>query len=700
MNLQNWIQDLFAARRAGRVCPGKRIFGQNARVHLECSSIKPFMSLSFARRAAICLCWGIFLTASAKVWGQTNYYSANGTEYAVVGSLPGDQVFPDVALNTNGGFVVWQDYFTDGLGWGVSARRLDGTLSGTLGAFRVNAQGTNDQENARVALLKNGGAVFVWQGGKAGYQHIFARFLTPANTFLTTTDLVVSTFANNFQINPAVATLNNGNVVVVWASFNQAGSNTLQDVYAKILSPSGLTISNEFLVNQFTNFNQRTPVIAALQGGGFVIAWVSEQERTALNLSGIDNVNGTSPDLIGQPSVDIYARIFNGSGAAAGNEFPVNTDSNPCANPSVAAGSDGGFMVAWTARDMTNSQNSLDIYSRSFSGAGTGGTALRVNSHLYGDQYAPRLSAVGTDYLAVWTSLAQDGSREGVFGQFLTGNGGTVGGEFRVNTTTVSQQMQPAVASDGVGQFLVVWTSFTGYPNNFDLFAQRYLNVAVVLQPMAAPFVYAPFTLSNGVYQPQLVVSWPPLLGISVSNYEVYVDGATTNSGVTSGNQWVMTALNNLKTNSTHSFQLKYWTTDNRHSPISPPASGTTWSGKNWGGIPYEWMTQYFGSNTNLWPSATADTDGDGANNLKEFTTGTVPTNSASVLRVQLSNSPQGMFLSWPTVPGLTYQVQVKTNLAAAWNNFGTPRFAAGVSDSIYVGGGPAAYYQIMVLQQ
>jgi len=206
--------------------------------------------------------------------------------------------------------------------------------------------------------------------------------------------------------------------------------------------------------------------------------------------------------------------------------------------------------------------------------------------------------------------------------------------------------------------------------------------------------------LSNGVYQPQLVVSWPPLLGISVSNYEVYVDGATTNSGVTSGNQWVMTALNNLKTNSTHSFQLKYWTTDNRHSPISPPASGTTWSGKNWGGIPYEWMTQYFGSNTNLWPSATADTDGDGANNLKEFTTGTVPTNSASVLRVQLSNSPQGMFLSWPTVPGLTYQVQVKTNLAAAWNNFGTPRFAAGVSDSIYVGGGPAAYYQIMVLQQ
>ena len=76
-------------------------------------------------------------TASA----QTNYYSANGTEYAVVGSLPGDQVFPDAAISPTNGIVVWQDNATDGSGWGISARRLDSTLSGTLGTFRVNATG-------------------------------------------------------------------------------------------------------------------------------------------------------------------------------------------------------------------------------------------------------------------------------------------------------------------------------------------------------------------------------------------------------------------------------------------------------------------------------------------------------------------------------------------------------------------------------
>jgi hypothetical protein len=57
------------------------------------------------------------------------------------------------------------------------------------------------------------------------------------------------------------------------------------------------------------------------------------------------------------------------------------------------------------------------------------------------------------DYLVVWTSLGQDGSREGVYGQFVHSDGSLVGGEFRVNTTTIGQQMQPAVVSDGVGQF-------------------------------------------------------------------------------------------------------------------------------------------------------------------------------------------------------------------------------------------------------
>jgi len=46
--------------------------------------------------------------------------------------------------------------------------------------------------NARVALLQNGGAVFVWQGGKPSQEQIYARFLSPTNTWLTGDDLPVS----------------------------------------------------------------------------------------------------------------------------------------------------------------------------------------------------------------------------------------------------------------------------------------------------------------------------------------------------------------------------------------------------------------------------------------------------------------------------------------------------------------------------
>ena len=418
-----------AVHRAARQCRqprwrrvAERIFGQSAPAGLSSASMS---LLSYARGAAVCL--GLFHVLPADVFGQTqtNYYAANGTEYAVAGSLPGDQVQPDVALNAKGGFLVWQDNATDGSGFGVSAQRVDGTLSGTYGTFQVNAQGANDQENARVALLKNGGAVFVWQGGVEGVnQHIYARFMNSSNVFLTTTDVMVNTFTGNYQINPAVAVLNNSNVVVVWSSFYEAGSNSMQDVYGQIFSQTGQKIGGELLINQFTTYNQRNPAVAALAGGGFVVAWVSEQQRSTAPTNWGNNAASYTASALPRPSVDIYARLYKSNGVPAvngvgtTNEFLVDVDSNPCASPAVAAGSDGGFMAVWGARDMVTADNSWDIYARSFSSNGVGGGPVRVNSHVYGDQYIPRISSIGSDYLVIWTSLGQDGSREGVFGQY------------------------------------------------------------------------------------------------------------------------------------------------------------------------------------------------------------------------------------------------------------------------------------------
>ncbi len=648
------------------------------------------------RRVVRSLCWGLCLALPAAVTAQTNYYGRNGTEYAIVGSLPGDQVWPDVALTPNGGFVVWQDNVTDGSGWGISAEALNSTLSGSLSTFRVNVQGTNDQENPRVAILKNGGTAFVWQGGKSGFQHIYGRFLNASNTFLTTTDLVVSTFTNNFQVNPALAALNNSNVVVVWSSFDQVRSNSLLDVYGQLLSPTGQRIGTNFLINQFTNYNQRNPAVAALAKGGFVVAWVSEQERSTAPNWGSNTVY-YGANSVPLPSADVYARLYNSNGVAQGNEFLVNADANPAGNPAVAAAADGSFMVTWCARDMVNPTNSWDIYARSFTNA-AGGAVVRVNTRLYGDQYVPRISVSGGDYMIVWTSLGQDGSREGVFGQFVHEDGTMAGGEFQVNTTWLGQQMEPAVASDGADQFLVVWTSFTFTSSSMDLFAQRYLNVAAMLPPIDVVYVWAPFNLSNSVYQPQLRVYWPPLLGISVSNYEVYVDGAAAPTALTTSNSWTMTAANGLTANSTHSFTVDYVTTAGHRSPISPSVSGTTWSGINYYGIPIEWMEEYYGSNIASWPSASAPLVPGGPTLMQVFLSGGDPTKPGTWLVSKLAPTGQGMFLSWNTQPGFTYQVQVTTNFAS-WSNVGAPRFAYGSTDGINIGTGSAGYFRIVLVR-
>ena len=621
----------------------------------------------FARSALVCGCLAV--AAPAVVLGQTNNYLTNGIEYAIAGSLPGDQAHPHLGINHTGGYIVWEDNLTDGDGLGISARRLDSTLSGWYSPFRVNAAGASDQERPQVSLLNNGGAVFVWQGGRRTYQHIYARFLSASNTWVTpNSDVLVSGATNYFQVNPVVATLANSNVVVIWASFNEYSASSMQDIYAQRFTPAGQPVGGKFLVNQFTSYNQRTPAIAPLSDGRFVLAWVSEQQRW-------DN------------SVDIYARIFNANGTASGNEILVNSSTNVCANPSVAPTRNGGFIAGWSEKDLASpSTNSWDVYARAFVNTGVAsGQEVRMNQFQFGDQYGPRLATIGSDVLAVWTSLGQDGSAEGAIGRFFGSDLTPQGDEFVVNTTTVGPQIHPVVAADGQAQFLAVWSSFVGLASGLDLFAQRYAST--LLPPPAPDPPFVTILSSNA-----LTVSWPALAGFSVADYEVYADGAVTPTALVSNTWWTMTGL---LPDSTHTFQLDYLLVDGRRSAISGATTNTTYGTLAWGGIPYDWMGYYFGPDVFSWPSPYADTDGDGVSNLNEFLAGTCPTNSASVLRVRLQSMVQGFYLNWNTQPGLIYQVQTSTNLKS-WTSLGGMRFAPGAVDSMYVGGSPANYYRVL----
>jgi hypothetical protein len=456
------------------------------------------MRLSLLVRSAAmgCTVW----LGAAGALAQSGY-STNGGEYAIAGALPGDQVRPNLSLSASGGYLVWEDNATCPYGLGVSALALDNSLHGVGSKFRVNKLSLGDQENPQVSLLNGGGAAFVWQGGRQSFQHIYGRFLS-SNTWAGA-EMLISSATNCFQRAPAVATLSGGSVAVVYSSLNQAGSGSMQDVYGQLLSPAGQKLSSEFLVNQFTAFNQRSPAIAALNGGGFVVAWVSELQRSGSP----DNPSAAhlyaSTNSI-RPTVDIYARRFDANGLPQGNEFLVNSSSNLCAHPSLSAAADGGFLLAWAERDSQMKGTGWDVFARVFSSAGEGGAVSRVNTHVLADQYAPQTSSLGTNYCVVWTSLGQDGSLEGVYGQFLHADGSPLGGEVRVNTTTLGRQLQPVVAADGAGQFLAVWSSYNSSSHNLDLVAQKYAN---------AGFEPAPATVQFAAPAAEIFVDVPPAPG-------------------------------------------------------------------------------------------------------------------------------------------------------------------------------------------
>ena len=240
--------------------------------------------------------------------------------------------------------------------------------------------------------------------------------------------------------------------------------------------------------------------------------------------------------------------------------------------------------------------------------------------------------------------------------------------EFVVNTKTAGPQIHPVVAADGQGRFLFAWGGFVGVTAGLDLFAQRYASTLLPPPAPEPPFVTV---LSSNA----LTVSWPALAGFNVANYEVYADGAATPTALVTNTWWTMTGLAPA---STHVFQLDYLLADGRRSAISGATTNTTYGIYTWGGIPYEWMSYYFG--TDLWSwfwfyQPSADSDGDGVSNLNEFLAGTCPTDAASVLRTRLEPSNQGLYLNWNTQPGLIYQVQTSANLKN-WTSLGEMRFA------------------------
>ncbi|WBQ11617.1 Ig-like domain-containing protein [Hyphomonadaceae bacterium ML37] len=297
--------------------------------------------------AGFVIVWQDYSEAPPDEWGlaiRAQRYGADGTpdgtKFLVNTTTERDQRRPSVAALSGGGFVIaWEDDSrTDGdtSGLAIRAQRYgaDGTPDGT--EFLVNTRTVRDQRRPSVAALSGGGFVIAWEddsrtdGDTSGLAIRAQRY--GADGTPDGSEFLVNTTTERGQRRPSVAALSEGGFIIAWEDDSQSGDDAFGlATRAQRYGADGAATGAEFLVNTTTERDQRRPSVAALSGGGFVIAWEDDSR-----------IVGDTSELA------IRAQQYGADGAATGAEFLVNTTPQGSL-PSVSALAGRGFVVSWQA---------------------------------------------------------------------------------------------------------------------------------------------------------------------------------------------------------------------------------------------------------------------------------------------------------------------------------------------------------------
>jgi len=355
---------------------------------------------------------------------------------------PGVQAEAAVTSLSDGGFVVtWTSF--DGNGAGISGQRYAESGIAVGSEFKVNTYTTSEQTHSSVTSLSDGGFVVTWssrgQDG-SGYGVYGQRYAEDG--IAVGNEFKVNTTTTGDQFYSPVASLPDGSFVVTWMSLNQDGtSNIYGQRYAQNGSPAG----SEFKVNTYTGGSPREPAATSLSDGGFLVTWTS---------FGQDGSAG-----------GVYGQRYGADGTAHGGEFKVNSyTTNTQSNSSATSLPDGGFVVTWSSLDQDHS--GYGIYGQRYAANGSQvGGEFKANTETGSDQrYSSVTSLHDGGFVVSWTSLLQDGSGSGVYGQRYAADGTSMGGEFRLNQITAGDQGNVTlygterVTSLNDGHFVQVWS--------------------------------------------------------------------------------------------------------------------------------------------------------------------------------------------------------------------------------------------------
>jgi len=416
---------------------------------------------------------------------------ALGENFQVNTDLSGANHFsPDIAIDGNSNFIiVWDDYrngYPD-----IYAQRYlnDGSALGDN--FKINEDTPNtSQNNPSVSADFEGNFSVCWEDNRNDYNDVFARQFSEDGIPLSGDFKVSSDITFNAkQENSVIGSDEEGNFIICWQD-HRFGYNG--EIFAQSYLSDGTAVEDNFMVNDdLGSENQQYPSIALDENENFIIAWADNR-------------------LVGN---GIYAQQFSSDGTVLGNNFKVNDDTgdNWTLHPSVAANSDGSFIISWS--DFRNGNH--DIYAQRFSSEGVAlGSNFKVNYLSAFINYSSTVACKPNgDFIICWGDLPEDSKDNGqnittkklmgepdIWCQQYMSDGTPLGENFKVNDDGGWEaQMNPDMAIDANGNFVIAWEDKRN--DIYEIFLQRYLSDGT---PIGANFtvedtVYSEWQLSPSV---------------------------------------------------------------------------------------------------------------------------------------------------------------------------------------------------------
>ena len=173
-----------------------------------------------------------------------------------------------------------------------------------------------------------------------------------------------------------------------------------------------------------------------------------------------DSENESAKNILGQR--------YDALGAPQDEEFQINTRTTNYHDQSSVVGlADGGFVVIWAAFDPNQK---ISVYSRRYDAEGVAqGAEFKVNTTTTSFNWFPSVAALADGgFVVTW------GADDNIYGQRYDAQGVAQGDEFSVGTNPVSRKDFASIAALADGGFVVTWTS-QDFSNSYtNIVGQRY----------------------------------------------------------------------------------------------------------------------------------------------------------------------------------------------------------------------------------